>query len=365
MPAMKTPRFLPLTLVAALTAPTFAQDKAASIDFATKIWPILEKNCIECHQAPFVDENGRTKRPKGGVVFDSKDGILGSKKGTVVVAKKSADSLLYQSISLPADDEDRMPPPKKGGPLSKEQIELIQKWIDGGADFGKWTGKAEEKPKDKEKDAGKEKPSGDKGSSDKPSSGKPPEKKKGESPLVTLSRGLRPLAADVLAGFDKGPFQVTSIGDGSPLLRVGCAGNTDLVDDQAVLALLPLAEHVTELDLGRSRIGDPACAVIQKMTRLTHLDLRQTQVGNQGVAALGSLKELRSLNLFGTKAGDYAMAALAELKHLEQLYLWQTEVSASAAVRLREQIPGLRVVVAADLPDAMPAGAGQGGRRRN
>jgi hypothetical protein len=40
-------------------------------------------------------------------------------------------------------------------------------------------------------------------------------------------------------------------------------------------------------------------------------------------------------------------------------------VSASAAVRLREQIPGLRVVVAADLPDAMPAGAGQGGRRRN
>jgi hypothetical protein len=100
------------------------------------------------------------------------------------------------------------------------------------------------------------------------------------------------------------------------------------------------------------------------MPRLLSLDLRQSAIGNQGMVALASCKELRTLNLFGTKAGDYGMAALASLKHLEQLYVYQTEVSAEAVVRLRDAIPGLRVVIAAEMPDPLPEGAGTGRRKR-
>ncbi len=330
------------------TLPLCAQGK---VSFESQIWPILEKRCVECHATPSTGPDGKPKKPKGGVVLDSKDGITTSKKGTLVVAKKPDDSMLYASITLPADHEDRMPPAKKGEPLSKSQTDLIKKWIEEGGELGKWTGKKAEADKadakpgtDKGKDAGKEK--GKKG-----------------TPIAQLQAGLQPVPAATLAAFANGPFAVSSLGDDSPLLRVTCAGNSDDVTDKSVEALAPLKAHIAELDLARAHVGDAACAVIATMPRLLTLDLRQTQVGNQGTAKLAACKELRSLNLYGTKVGDYAMAALAELQALENLYVWQTEVSAGAIIRLREAVPGVRVVMANDLPEPMGEGAGNGRRR--
>lgn len=340
----------------ALAAP--AQDsKTAKVDFQKQIWPILEKRCVECHATAHAGPDGKMKKPKGGVTLDSKAGITSSKRGKVVVAKKSADSMLYASITLAADDEDRMPPAKKGDPLSKDQTELIQKWIDQGADFGTWTGKAKETEKGKD-DKPTEPPADPPGN--KPG-GKPKAPK--EDPVQRLGSGLKPLPAATLATFAEGPFLVTCIGDDSPLLAVSCAGRNDEVDDRALASLEPLAEHVTSLDLAQSKVADEGCAVLAKMPRLTNLSLRQTSVGNHGVAALAACQELRSLNLFGTKAGDYAIAALVGCRQLEHLYVWQTDVSAAAVVRLRESLPGVRVVMAADLPDPMAEGAGTGRRR--
>lgn len=123
--------------------------KAEAVDFEKQIWPILEKNCLECHSKAAPGPDGKTKKPKGGVVLDSKDAITAGKKGKLLVAKKSGESLLYTSISLAADHEDRMPPAKKGEPLPKEQQDLIKQWIDDGADFGKWTAKKDDKPAEK------------------------------------------------------------------------------------------------------------------------------------------------------------------------------------------------------------------------
>lgn len=132
-----------------------AADKTAAskVDFEKQVWPILEKSCVKCHSSPTTDASGKAKKPKGGVILDSKDGITASKKGALVVAKKSADSKMVHSITLPADDEDRMPPAKEGDPLSKEQIDLIKSWIDQGAEFGTWTGKKAEKATEAKKDA--------------------------------------------------------------------------------------------------------------------------------------------------------------------------------------------------------------------
>lgn len=123
--------------------------KAEAVDFEKQIWPILEKNCLECHSKAAPGADGKVKKPKGGVVLDSKDAITAGKKGKLLVAKKSGESLLYTSISLAADHEDRMPPAKKGEPLPKEQQDLIKQWIDDGADFGKWTAKKDDKPAEK------------------------------------------------------------------------------------------------------------------------------------------------------------------------------------------------------------------------
>lgn len=150
--------------------PAAAAAKGA-VDFEKQILPILEKSCVECHSMKAAEGGGRQRRPKGGVNLEGKDQILASRKGKFIVAKKSGESELYLAISKPADDKDRMPPQKKGEPLPKEQQELIKKWIDEGASFGKWVGKkAEEKPaadKDGDKPKGKEPPK----PGDKPKSG--------------------------------------------------------------------------------------------------------------------------------------------------------------------------------------------------
>jgi hypothetical protein len=369
-------RLLPSLFVCLLTLPVAAQGgqgkpaqepagKPAAkgkIDFASQIWPILEERCIECHSTAKAGPDGKLKKPKGGVVLDTKDGITGSKKGKLIVAGKPDTSMLLASITLPADDEDRMPPAKKGDPLPKEKTDLIKAWIEEGAEFGEWTGKPPADAKDGKDGAkdGKGKPA------EKPADkagDKPKPKEPGGDPLVKLAKGLAPLPAATLAAFAPGPFVVASLGDGSPLLDVACAGNTDTLGDDAVAALAPLAQHIARLDLGRSQVTDAACTAIARMPRLVHLDLRQTGVGNQGIAALVANTELRSLNLFGTKAGDYGMAALGKLAHLRHLYVWQTDVSPQAVVRLRESLPQARVVFAAELPEPLAEGAGAARRR--
>ena len=143
---------------------------ANAVDFEKQILPILEKSCVECHSFGKPGPDGKAKRPKGGVLLDGKDGMMASKKGKLIVPKKADDSLLYKAITLAADNEDRMPPAKKGDPLPKEQTDLIKQWIDEGASFGKWVGKKAEAPADKGKEGGGDKPKGKDG--DKPN-GKP------------------------------------------------------------------------------------------------------------------------------------------------------------------------------------------------
>jgi hypothetical protein len=239
-----------------------------------------------------------------------------------------------------------MPPQKAGPPLSKRDVDLITKWIEQGADFGSWTGEAKTS-------GGKAKPSKAKPSKPAKSTSKKPRKRSGPAPIVTLSKGLTPVSPAILKSFQDSEFQVKSVGDGNPLLSVSCCGKTDDVSDATLAKLGPIADNIFELDLARSQVGDAGCRQIAKMPRLTKLSLRQTKVGNSGVKELAACQELRSLNLFGTATGDYALTALASLKRLENLYLYETETTAKAVVRLREAIPGLRIVSALDLPEPM------------
>ena len=92
-------------------------------DFVTQILPIFRENCISCH--------GEEKQ-KAGLRLDTFElAMKGNDDGAVIVAEDLIDSKLYQRITLPADDEDLMPP--KDGPLSRENIALIKNWIANGA----------------------------------------------------------------------------------------------------------------------------------------------------------------------------------------------------------------------------------------
>lgn len=138
---------LPLGLSQSLVA-------ADAVDFGKQIYPILKNSCLSCHAAPYVDAaSGRTKKPKGGVRFDTVEliakGYINDDDEAVksVVPGKPEKSPLYTSAALPADDEDIMPP--KGDPLTKAQLALIKQWITEGAKVGGFVAPAYVNPKAK------------------------------------------------------------------------------------------------------------------------------------------------------------------------------------------------------------------------
>ena len=127
-----------LALAVSFTSlPCLAADR---IDFTRDIRPILSDNCFQCHGPDAT-------RRKGDLRLDTREGLFQkSGGGTPVVAGKLADSELH--IRLNTDDESlRMPPQKSGKTLTPQQIELVRKWIEQGADYsGHWAFTAPKRP---------------------------------------------------------------------------------------------------------------------------------------------------------------------------------------------------------------------------
>ena len=94
-------------------------------DFVREIQPIFESRCYDCHGP---------KKHEAGLRLDQKpDALRGGESGPAILPGKSADSLLVQAVAGLRDDLKRMP--KKGDPLTTEQISLLRAWIDQGADW--------------------------------------------------------------------------------------------------------------------------------------------------------------------------------------------------------------------------------------
>ncbi len=120
-----------------------AQTPDGKVDFEKQVLPIFKERCFECHKKEYTDENGRIKKPKGKFRMDGAEFLLksGSSAPDNVVVGDASKSKVYTMTTLPDDADDAMPP--KGDRLTKEQQEIIKKWIDEGANMGAWTGEKE------------------------------------------------------------------------------------------------------------------------------------------------------------------------------------------------------------------------------
>ncbi len=108
--------------VIALAGATGGLLPAASSDFATEVAPILEQQCQQCHGE---------KQQMSGLRLDSRDSLLqGGTGGPAVVPGDSEESLLFRHVSGLA--EPRMP---FGGALTPDQVAVLRRWIDDGAEW--------------------------------------------------------------------------------------------------------------------------------------------------------------------------------------------------------------------------------------
>ena len=109
-----------------------AGDNVPKVDFNHHIRPILSESCYQCHGP---DANKR----KADLRLDQRAGLFQSAGGvTVVVPGNPDESELFDRI-ISTDPDAKMPPPKSGGHLSAEQVDLIRRWIAEGAQWkGHW-----------------------------------------------------------------------------------------------------------------------------------------------------------------------------------------------------------------------------------
>ncbi len=98
------------------------------VDFNRDVRPILSDACFTCHGP---DE----ERREAELRLDTPDGLARQHDGVRIVAagKPELSELLKRIVSK--NDDERMPPPKSGKPLTEQQVTLIRKWIEQGA---KW-----------------------------------------------------------------------------------------------------------------------------------------------------------------------------------------------------------------------------------
>ncbi|MCG8598746.1 MAG: PSD1 and planctomycete cytochrome C domain-containing protein [Verrucomicrobiales bacterium] len=99
-----------------------------TVDFNRQIRPILADKCFQCHGP---DE----ETLEGGLRLDLRDSATA--EGAVIPGNAEKSELVARILTVDVDDV--MPPAKVKKPVTKEEAELLQRWIDEGAEYsGHW-----------------------------------------------------------------------------------------------------------------------------------------------------------------------------------------------------------------------------------
>ncbi|WP_231956458.1 SUMF1/EgtB/PvdO family nonheme iron enzyme [Posidoniimonas polymericola] len=113
---------VPAVMVAALCS-----RGASAVDFASDVQPILEQQCLSCHNGEDADS---------GYDLSTRAAVFDDDYGEPLVAPgKPDESPLFTTMNASADADELMPPADAGGPLDKQSIETIRVWIADGAQW--------------------------------------------------------------------------------------------------------------------------------------------------------------------------------------------------------------------------------------
>ena len=295
--------------VGALGLNGWAEEK---VDFAKSVQGVFEARCIDCHGS---------KKQKGDLRLDKKETALAE----VIQPGNSGESELAKLISLPADHEDIMP--NKGEPLTKEQIEVIKKWIDEGANWP--DGLVLISAKDR--------------AAAEAAANKLPEPEIKEAPVSDAEKAA-------IARLTSGE----GIGEkfSAPLV-MALAQNTKLIYANFRLVgkdvrdehLAPLSDiqNLSELDLANTQITAAGLGHIKGNKNLTKLSLANTSIDDAALKQIEGLTSLMSLNLYNTKVTDAGLASLKNMKFLRKVYAWQSGVTEKGAAELKKALPNVDV----------------------
>ncbi|CAG5011670.1 hypothetical protein DYBT9275_04997 [Dyadobacter sp. CECT 9275] len=284
------------------------------------VQPILETRCTQCHNA---------SKKKGDLRMDELALLLkGGKGGPAFVSGKSAESDMIRRCLLPEGDDDHMPP--KGKPqLSTQQIALLSWWIDQGAPADKKVSEltVSEQMKPVLASLG----SGLAGSV--------------SQMQVSAIEGLKVAKADpkAIENLEKAGLIVHPLANDQNLIEVSAVNAADFGDEQLGL-LIPLADQIAWLKLGRTKISDNGLKELSKLKNLNKLHLEHTAVTDAGLVHLKDLSKLEYINLVDTKVTDSGLKSVMQVKNLKSVYVWRSAVTDSGVVQIARSYPKIQIV---------------------
>ena len=106
---------------------TAARSKRSTVDFSTEIKPLLNNKCIACH--------GGVKKSGGFSLLFEEEAFMVAESGKIPIIPGDPDQSEMIKRIKHHDEEIRMP--LESEPLSEQEINLLSRWIEEGAQWGK------------------------------------------------------------------------------------------------------------------------------------------------------------------------------------------------------------------------------------
>jgi len=312
-------KYLTLTLVIYL-APCLHSETLNQnlLVFDHLINPVFEARCQHCH-GPNKD--------KGKLRMDSKALLLKGGRGAgteiIVGGDVEASELVYR-ITLPADDEEAMPPMEEGekhNPVTEEELSVIKSWIELGASFDLKISELDESARKMASLVLKNLPA-----------------KKAEAHDLTAPKLPIVPQADkqVIAAIENIGILVMPVAENTNTLYVNASYIGKNFDDTAAKALLPISEQILWLNLAKTGITDKSGPLLSTFKNLTRLHLEGTNISDAFPPFLSNLQNIEYLNLYSTGLTDSSIPHFQKLKKLQKIFLWKTNITAAGVDLFRE-----------------------------
>jgi hypothetical protein len=233
--------------------------------------------------------------------------LAGGKNGPIFIAGDALNSHIIQKINLPEEEKKHMPPIGKPQ-LTTEEIQLLFRWIQSGADMQK---RLYEFPEtDSLKILASQFINLPKEESN--------ERKYSfaAAPTTTIEKLSSPFCS------------VFPLSQNSPALQADFFVR-EKFDPKKLEELLKAKEQLVRLNLGNMPVTDADMKTISKFVNLEKLILNNSSITSKGLAEIVKLKNLQSLSVTGTRVDKSALNIFTRFESLKEVFVWNTAITAA------------------------------------
>ena len=281
--------------------------------FEDAIHPLFSSKCVACH-------NNEISR--GGLNMSNAVGLFsGGNSGAAIVPKDLEKSLAFKRIIKSQSDEKFMPP--SGEPMTYEEIQLIEWWINEGAPINKTFNQIKVNPivqgllfKNYGLDTR-------------------------EKPWYEKVK-LKPLTEEELLELEKHNFTFRTLSAANSLLDIRYRGSKINDDDLAILE--QYAAYITWLNLSDCQLGLEQLQIVAKMKNLTRLYLQKNPINSKALKPLLELKHLEILNLHSTNVDSEIFDLISSFDNLKKVFLWNTRLTSKDILKKANRSENIELI---------------------